>query len=292
LTVRSRWEQVDGGLAVSSKQQGASAIPGVGLSQIDTSVATPGRRYNYWLGGKDNFVADRESGDQIAAVFPTIGTAVRENRSFLRRAVTFLTEQAGVRQFLDIGVGLPMADNVHKVAQGIAPDSRIVYVDNDPLVLAHSPALLDGSPEGATAYVDADLREPDKILRDAAVRGTLDFSRPVALMLVAVLHFMPDEDDPYGIVARLVAALPAGSYMVMSHLTHDFFTPELRADLSKVLDGVFWHRSRAQFARFLDGLELESPGIVPVTEWRAETEPQPRPNAAEVGLYGAVARVP
>jgi len=264
----------------------------VGLSQIDTSVATPGRRYNYWLGGKDNFVADRESGDQIAAVFPTIGTAVRENRSFLRRAVTFLTEQAGVRQFLDVGVGLPMADNVHKVAQGIAPDSRIVYVDNDPLVLAHSPALLDGSPEGATAYVDADLREPDKILRDAAVRGTLDFSRPVALMLVAVLHFMPDEDDPYGIVARLVAALPAGSYMVMSHLTHDFFTPELQADLSKVLDGVFWHRSRAQFARFLDGLELESPGIVPVTEWRAETEPQPRPNAAEVGLYGAVARVP
>jgi hypothetical protein len=255
-------------------------------------VAHPARRYNYWLGGKDNFAADRESGDRIAAMFPTVRTAARENRAFLRRAVTFLTEQAGVRQFLDIGTGLPTANNVHEVAQGIAPDSRIVYVDNDPLVLVHANALLTSSAEGATAYVDADLGEPDKILNDAVVRRTLDFSKPVALMLVAILHFVPDEDDPYGTVARLVAALPAGSYVVLSHVTDDFFTPEHKAFIAAALPGAFCPRSRAAFARFLDGLELESPGIVSVAEWRAETAPQPRPTASEVAVYGAVARVP
>jgi hypothetical protein len=279
------------GLAVSSEQQELSAIPDSIRSRIDTSVAYPARRYNYWLGGKDNFAADRESGDQVAAVFPTIRTAVRENRAFLRRAVTFLTERVGIRQFLDIGAGLPTADNVHEIAQGIAPDSRIVYVDNDPLVLLHARTLLTSSPDGVTAYIDADLREPDKILNDATVRRTLDFTRPIALMLVAILQFVPDEDDPYGIVARLVAALPAGSYVVMSHLINDSFTPELEATLTPGRAGAFWPRSRAEFARFFDGLELEPPGIVSVAEWQAETEPQPRPAASEIALYGAVARV-
>ena len=272
-------------------QELSSVAPGLS-SRLNTSVAHPARRYNYWLGGKDNFAADRESGDAVAAVFPTIRTAARENRAFLRRAVTFLGEEAGIRQFLDIGTGLPTADNTHEVAQAIAPESRIVYVDNDPLVLVHARALLTSSPEGASAYVDADLREPDKILGDADVRHALDFSRPMALMLVAILHFVPDEADPYGIVARLVGALPSGSFLVISHASGDFWTPELNADIAAGRYGVFWPRPRAEFARFLDGLELVSPGIVSVADWRAEDEPPPRPTAADTATYGAVARVP
>lgn len=255
-------------------------------------MAHPARRYDYWLGGKDNFAADRDSGDAIAAAFPAIRTAVQENRAFLRRAVTFLTEQAGVRQFLDIGTGLPTANNTHEVAQAIAPESRIVYVDNDPLVLVHARALLTSSPQGATAYLDADLRDTGKILGDADVHNTLDFSQPVAVMLVAILHFIPDEADPYGIVARLVDAMPAGSYLVMTHATGDFWTPEARADIASGRLGPLSPRTREQFARFFDGLELVSPGIVSIAEWRSENESPPRPTAAESYAYGAVARIP
>jgi hypothetical protein len=261
-------------------------------TRLDTSVPHPARRYDYWLGGKDNFAADRESGDAIAAAFPSIRTAVRENRAFLRRAVTVLTEQAGVRQFLDIGTGLPTANNTHEVAQAIAPDSRIVYIDNDPLVLVHARALLTSAPQGATAYIDADLRDTDKILDDRRVRNTLDFSEPMALMLVAVLHFMRDEADPYGIVARLVAAMPAGSYLVISHATGDFWTPRALADVAAGTYGPFWPRTKEEFARFFDGLDLMPPGIVSVAEWRAETETQPRPTAAESYAYGAIGRTP
>ena len=276
---------------MSGEEQESSVASDLLLSRIDTSVAHSARRYNYWLGGKDNFAVDRESGDAIAAMFPTIRTAARENRAFLGRAVAFLAEQAGIRQFLDIGAGLPTANNVHEVAQAIAPESRIVYVDNDPLVLVHAGVLLTSSPEGATAYVDADLREPGKILSAAGVRRTLDFSQPVALMLVSVLQFVPDEDDPYGIVARLVSALSAGSYLVMSHVISDFVTPEAMPDTSASRHGPFRPRSRAEFARFFEGLELVSPGIVSVAEWQAENEPQPRPTAADVAAYGAVARI-
>jgi S-adenosyl methyltransferase len=258
---------------------------------IDTTVAHSARRYDYWLGGKDNFAADRESGDAIAAAFPTVRTAVIENRRFVRRAAAFLAGQAGIRHFLDIGTGIPTSPNVHEIAQGIAPASRVVYVDNDPIVLSHARALLASSEEGATSYIDADLRAPDKIISNAELQGILDFSRPVALMLAAILHFIPDEDDPYGIVARLVGALPEGSYLVMSHATNDFLAPEEAAEIVAGRYGPFFARSEAEFARFFEGSELVPPGIASVAEWRAEAEPQPRPTAAEAYTYCAVARV-
>jgi hypothetical protein len=258
---------------------------------IDTSVAHSARRYDYWLGGKDNFAADRESGDAIAAAFPTVRTAVIENRRFVRRAAAFLAGQAGIRQFLDIGTGIPTSPNVHEIAQGIVPASRVVYVDNDPIVLSHARALLASSDEGATAYIDADLREPDKIISNAELQGILDFSQPVALMLAAILHFIKDEDDPYGIVARLVGVLPEGSYLVMSHATNDFLAPAEAAEIVAGRYGPFFARSEAEFARFFEGFELVPPGIASVAEWRAEAEPQPRPTAAEAYTYCAVARV-
>jgi S-adenosyl methyltransferase len=258
---------------------------------IDTTVAHSARRYDYWLGGKDNFAADRESGDTIAAAFPTVRTAVIENRLFLRRAVAFLAEHAGIRQFLDIGTGIPTSPNVHEIAQRIAPESRVVYVDNDPIVLSHARALLVSSPEGATAYIDADLREPDKIINDAALRATLDLSKPAALMLGAILHFIPDQDDPYGIVSRLVDALPEGSYLVVSHATNDFLTPQEVAAIVSGRWGPFFARSEAEFARFVEGFELVPPGITSVAEWRAETESQPRPAASDAYTYCAVAKV-
>jgi len=264
-------------------------------SPIDTSVPHSARRYNYWLGGKDNFEIDRKSADLIAEAFPAIRTAAKQNRAFLRRAVSFLAEQAGIRQFLDIGTGLPTVDNVHDVAQRIAPASRIVYVDNDPLVLVHARALLTSSTEGATAYIDADLHEPQKILDHSAVRDTLDYSQPIALMLVAILHFIPDDADPYGIVRRLVDALPAGSYLVLSHATFDPLPTEVVNALNAANTGSptpFVPRTREQVARFFDGLELLEPGIVSVADWRAENEPEPRPTPAEVAWYGAVARIP
>jgi hypothetical protein len=277
---------------MSTQGQGSSpAVQESAPASIDTSVAHPARRYDYWLGGKDNFAADRESGDAIAAKFPAIRTAVVENRRFLRRAVTFLAESAGIRQFLDIGTGLPTANNTHDIAQTIAPESRIVYVDNDPLVLVHARALLTSSAAGATAYVDADLREPEKILHGADLRRTLDLSRPVALMLIATLHFIPEDDDPYAIVRRLLEALPAGSYLAASHATSDYLPPALVADISAGKHGRGRLRTRAEFTRFFDGLELLAPGVVPLAEWRAEDEPKPRPTAAETAMYAGLARV-
>ncbi len=263
-------------------------------SRIDTSVPHPARRYNYWLGGKDNFAADRESGDAVAAAFPSIRIAAIENRRFLRRATEYLTREAGIRQFLDIGTGIPSAGNTHEVAQRIAPDARIVYVDNDPIVLAHARALLASAPEGATAYIDGDLRDPGGILGDPQLWGTLDLSRPVALMLVSILQFLTDADDPYGIVSRLVAAMPAGSYLAITHPTYDFMPPAIIAELDAANAArgvVFRPRSRDEFARFLRGMELVAPGIRSVAEWRADDEPTLRPSAAETAVYGAVARI-
>jgi S-adenosyl methyltransferase len=270
--------------------EASSADPHASSSRLDTKVAHPARRYNYWLGGKDNFAADRESGDAVAAVFPTIRTAARENRGFLRRAVTFLAEQPGIRQFIDIGTGLPSADNTHEVAQRLAPQSRVVYADNDPLVMVHARALLTSASDvGVTDYIEAAVREPDTILREAA--RTLDFTQPVALVLVAVLHFIRDDDDPYGVVARLVDALPSGSYLVMSHATGEYFGKKEIADIAAGLYGPFWPPTREQFGRFFEGLELLPPGIVSAAHWRAENEPQPRPTSADTATYSAVARV-
>ncbi|GAA5188783.1 SAM-dependent methyltransferase [Rugosimonospora acidiphila] len=261
-------------------------------SRIDTSVAHPARRYDYFLGGKDNFAADRESADRMMTALPTARVSALENRRFLRRAVEHLAGEAGIRQFLDIGSGIPTSPNTHEIAQGIAPDARVVYVDNDPIVLAHARALLTSGPEGATAYVDADLREPRRILEHPDVRGTLDLSQPVALMLVAVLHFIPDTDDPRGLIAPLIQALAPGSYLVLSHATLDFM-PARAAEHIRSLTSAegFYPRPRAGIETLLSGLDPVDPGLVPTPEWRLQREPAPRPSAADVAGYAAVARV-
>jgi S-adenosyl methyltransferase len=266
---------------------------------IDTTVAHPARRYNYFLGGKDNFEADRISGDDAIANFPTIKIAAIENRRFLRRAVGFLVKDAGIRQFLDIGTGIPSAENVHEVAQAIAPDARVGYVDNDPIVLAHARRLLTGAQAGTTAYIHADLRDPAAILDNLDLRRAIDLRLPVALMLLSVAHFVVDGDDPYGHVAKLTDALAPGSYLAMSHATLDFMST---AGHEAVDD---WHerernrsrdqfrpRTKAEFARFFEGMELIAPGIAPIPEWRNDSPPQDRPSAADAMAYAAVARVP
>jgi S-adenosyl methyltransferase len=264
--------------------------------EIDTSVAHPARRYNYWLGGSDHFEADRISGDTLAAAFPSIKVAAVENRRFLGRAVSYLVKEAGIRQFLDIGTGIPSADNVHEVAQSIDPQARVVYVDNDPIVLAHARRLLTSTPEGATAYIHADLHESATILGNADLRATLDLNRPVGLMLIWVLHFFQDVDDPYDRVATLTDALAPGSHLAMSHATADFMTPKLRAKVDEAYTGArnrdpFQFRGRAEFARFFDGMEMVEPGIVPICHWRNDAPADQRVAAADTGSYGAVARI-
>jgi hypothetical protein len=266
--------------------------------EIDTSVAHPARRYNYWLGGGENFEADRISGDAFAAAFPTIRVAARENRRFLQRAVTFLVQDAGITQFLDIGTGIPATDNVHQVAQSIDPKTRVVYVDNDPIVLAHARRLLAGTPDGATSYIQADLREPDAILGHPDLRGTLDLSRPVALMLIAVAQFVADDERPHDHVARLTGALAPGSYLAMSHPTTDFLPAAAAAEVkaaakreSERSKGSMRTRDRAEFARFFAAMDIVDPGITAVPDWRNDTPPDERPSAADVSFYGAVARI-
>jgi SAM-dependent methyltransferase len=272
----------------------ANGPEGGGPPGIDLSRPHSARMYDYFLGGKDNFAVDRETAEIALRSMPWARVGARENRMFLARAVRYLAGEAGIRQFLDIGTGLPTASNVHEVAQKIAPESRVVYADNDPIVLAHAQALLTSSPAGRTAYIHADLREPEKILANTVVRQTLDFSQPVALMLVAILHFIGDEDDPGAIVATLLAALPPGSYLVASHVTpeHD---PEGVHGLERAYrsGGVTAQaRTASDFGRMVfSGLELVPPGVVLVSEWRPEGN-SPRPKPAEVSWYGAVARKP
>jgi len=259
-------------------------------SPIDTTVARQARIYDYLLGGKDNFAIDREAADQATAAFPGLVTWARNNRAFLSRAVSYLVAEAGIRQFLDIGTGLPTANNTHEVAQRIAPQSRVVYVDNDPVVLVHAQSLLASSPEGATAYIEADLRDPDTILAHA--RDTLDFTRPVALMLLAILHVIQDSDDPWGVVGRLMAALPSGSYLVMSHPARDI-QPEQVAEMTRRFNQRTGNvrgatRTRDEVARFFVGLDLVEPGIVSTPQWRPGTGIHP----AEEPSYAAVARKP
>jgi hypothetical protein len=245
------------------------------------------------LGGKDHFEADRASGNRIAAAFPHIRTAVRENRRFLQRAVTYLAAEAGIEQFLDIGTGIPAADNTHEVAQRINPQCRVVYADNDPIVLAHARALLTGTPNGATAYLDADLRDRDRILNHPDLIDTLDLGKPVALMLIAILHFLTDADDPYRIVADLVAALPPGSYLAVSHTTYDFMPPDTIAALdAATAHERFQARTREQVARFFDGLHLVEPGIVTTTQWRPVPQGEPQATPMEAAAYAALARIP
>jgi S-adenosyl methyltransferase len=238
------------------------------LAGLDTSVAHPARVYDYWLGGKDNFAADREAAERVLAVAPGLRFRVRANRAFLGRTVRFLAADAGIRQFLDIGTGIPAADNTHEVAQRAAPDSRVVYADNDPIVLLHAQALLRSSPEGVTDYVQADLRDPELIVRLAA--KTLDFGQPAAVMLLGILHLIQDSEDPWGIVARLMAAVPAGSYLVISHPAIDIRPGQAEAQrvYNERVSTPQTLRTRDEVARFFDGLELIEPGLVQIHQWR------------------------
>jgi hypothetical protein len=253
----------------------------------DTSVAHPARVYNHLLGGKDNFAPDREASAQMVQAYPDIVFAVRANRTFLGRTVRYLSDEAGIRQFLDIGTGIPSADNTHEAAQAVAPESRVVYVDNDPMVLTHARALLRGTSDGSTAYLQADLRNVDDIVRRAA--GILDFSKPVGVMLLAVLHYVPDSDDPYGIVSRLMAAVPAGSHLVISHAAADINAAELAESIRRYNQRSPEQsnpRSHNDVSRFFAGLELVPPGLTSVPEWR----PSSPPPAGSVALWGGVGR--
>jgi trans-aconitate methyltransferase len=255
---------------------------------FDTSVAHVARVYNYWLGGKDNFAADREAGEQAIRAFPNIVLSARANRAFLARAARFLTGEAGIRQFLDIGTGIPAAGNTHEVAQSVAPESRIVYVDNDPIVLTHARALLTSDPAGATDYVEADLRDPEQILASAARQ--LDLGRPVALMLMAILQHLDDADDPYQIVANLMGALPPGSYLALSHPAKDIDAASMAkmADsLNQMMAEKVTFRDRPAVARFFDGLELVEPGMVQASKWRPGNELEA---ASPAALWAGVAR--
>jgi hypothetical protein len=257
--------------------------------RIDTLRPHTARIWNYWLGGGDYYEVDRVAGDRIRELHPSIGEYARADRLFLGRAVRHLVADAGIRQFLDIGTGLPTADNTHEVAQRLAPESRVVYVDNDPLVLAHARALLTSAPEGRTDHLDADLRDVEAVLERAA--ATLDLSRPVALMLLGVVIFVGDDEDPHGIVRRFMDALPAGSHLVLSHTITTPALPEVDEAVR------FWNehgtptltqRTPDEVARFFDGLELLEPGVVSCSRWRPEEGDEP----VEVAMYGGVGRKP
>jgi S-adenosyl methyltransferase len=256
--------------------------------EFDTSVAHIARVYDYWLGGKDNFAADREAGEEALRAYPDLVSSVRANRAFLARGVQYLAAEAGIRQFLDIGTGIPTNNNTHEVAQSVAPESRVVYVDNDPIVLAHARALLVSGPHGATDYLDADLRDTGKILDHA--RSVLDFSRPVAVMLVAVLHLIGPESDPYGLVRTLMEAVPPGSYLLISHVASDI-EPEKMAEMGRRLNRLLaqkgTYRSQAEVTQFFDGLELIEPGVAPVQHWRQDSEVE---RARRAAMWGGVGR--
>ena len=256
-------------------------------ADVDTGVAHIARVYNYWLGGKDNFAADREAAEMVISSYPPILVSVRAQRAFLGRAVRYLADEVGIRQFLDIGTGLPSAHNTHEVAQEVAPESRIVYVDNDPIVLAHARALLTSSPQGATTYLDADLRDTSAILREAA--HTLDFSEPVAVMLLGILHCIPDSDDPAGIVKRLFDAVPPGSYLVIAHPASDIHATQIGRAATRanaVMAEPVTLRTHAEVASFFAGWDLVPPGLVQVHRWRAV----PDDAGDDLANYGGVAR--
>jgi len=260
--------------------------------EINTSVPQSARVYDYWLGGKDNFPADRAMGDAIAEQVPTIRTQVRAQRAFLGRTVRYLAGEAGIRQFLDVGTGIPTAGNVHDVAQALAPESRVLYVDNDPIVLVHAQALMPSTPQGQLAFILADLRQPEAILADPALAETLDLTQPVGLVLIGIMHHLRDDNDPRGIVKTLVDALAPGSYLVLSQTTPDF-DPEAMRGLAAVSEqgGIpNVPRTLAETEPFFAGLELVKPGLVPIVAWRPDPGTQQDPHSAYV--YGGVARKP
>ena len=267
-----------------------SHTPSGGSARLNTGVAHNARVWNYWIGGQDNYAVDQQVGEHVAGMFPIIREIARADRWFLRRAVRFLTEERGVRQFLDIGTGLPTADNTHEIAQRIAPESRIVYVDNDPIVLAHARTLLTGTDQGGTDYIDADAHDPEAILERAA--GTLDFTEPVAVMMLGILNFVLDTEAARDIARRIMATVPTGSYLV---LTHPTFDAELGGE-GQIPAMKFWNenatppitaRSGADIASFFEGLDLLEPGLVSCSRWRPEAD-----SPAVVPQFGAIAVKP
>lgn len=264
---------------------------------LDGTVPHSARVWNYFLGGQDNYAVDREMGDRYQQIFPEIIDIARADRAFLGRAVRYLAGEAGIRQFLDIGTGLPTMDNTHEVAQRVAPESGIVYVDNDPLVLVHARALLRSDPRGTCAYIEADLRDPDKILGLAA--ETLDFAQPTAIMLLAILQFISDFDEARQIVMRLLKAVPSGSYLVITHATLDFggqADTEANTEAQRTWNEqaqateTLVPRTREQIIRFFDGLELLDPGLVSLPQWRPEATASSGP--IEVAGFCGVGRKP
>lgn len=254
-----------------SPDRGLGSSPEV----IDTAVPQSARVYDYWLGGTDNYPADRAMGEALAAQIPTIRTMVRAQRGFLARAVRHLTAEAGVRQFLDVGTGIPTFGNVHEVAQEVAPETRVLYVDNDPVVLAHARALMTGTAQGRTAFIAADLREPSTILDDPTLTATLDLDRPIALMLIGVLHHLRDESDPYGVVATLLDALAPGSYLAITHPASDFDPAMVGMAATAEGGGIpYVPRDHGECARFFTGLEMVEPGLVPILGWRPDAGSQ------------------
>ena len=258
------------------------------MPNLDATVPHIARVYDYWLGGKDNFAADRELGERTLAAYPNLVFSVRANRAFLARTVRFLTAEAGIRQFLDIGTGIPTANNTHEVAQRAAPECRIVYVDNDPVVLLHAKALLKSTPQGACAYIDADLRDPETILAKAA--ETLDFTKPVAVMLISVLHFIGDDAEADAIVHRVTDACAPGSFVTISHVASDIDAEqqtEMVRRLNQSVAEKATMRDRAGVTRLFAGLELAEPGVVGVSDWRPDSGLEA---ARPTGLRGGVAR--
>jgi hypothetical protein len=258
----------------------------------DTTVAHPARVYNYWLGGKDNFEADRVVGEETKAAYPDIVRGVQAQRAFLGRAVRYLVTQAGVRQFLDVGTGLPLAEgNTHEIAQSLAPECRIVYVDNDPMVLAHARALLSSTPEGVCGYLDSDIRDIAQVLRSAA--ELLDFSQPIAIMLIGILHLIPDSDDPAGMVRRLVDGVPAGSWVAVAHPASDIAADQvatLTTRYNRRVSTSSTLRTRAEISAFFTGLEVLEPGIVQYHRWRPD---DPAAGTAdEIAAYCGLGRKP
>ena len=267
-------DRATGGWDFRSAAEGA-ALPADSVPEgIDITVPHSARVWNYWLGGKDNYPVDQQAGDRVFEMFPEIVEVARASRAFLRRAVRFLAGEQGVRQFLDVGTGLPTADNTHEVAQQVAPSSRVVYVDNDPLVLLHARALLASRPEGATAYIEANVHEPETILEAAA--GTLDFTQPVALMLLGIIGHVADVDEARSIVRRLLDPLPPGSYLV---LNDGESSPRRDAALADYSDNSgadgYYSRTREQITQFFDGLDLLEPGVVSTPLWRPDPGTEP-----------------
>jgi hypothetical protein len=267
-------------------------VDNLSVPEIDTSRPHPSRMYDYYIGGKNHFAADRAVADAALASWPSGRIGLRENRRFLGRAVRYLAGEAGIRQFLDIGSGLPTTANVHEIAQAVDPSCRVVYVDNDPMVLAHARALLSSNPEGRTAYIQADLRSPLDILSSPVVRSVIDFGEPVALMLIAVLHFLEEADEPGAVLSTLLDALPSGSYLAASHMTLEHDPVGVGGGQRAYHKAGLPMRARDadEFASLaFCGLDLVPPGVVLVSEWRPESK-APRPTAAEVSCYGGVAR--